>query len=212
MSAAPGQTHPRHADLVAVQLIDGHLGASAVNILDEAAPFAWRDLDIRDIAIGSKKTTELVLVHDTGQPADKDRCIVRVRKLVVGILLMRVGLNWGGEVAVAHTARRSGSRSTTGSICGGDIHGAEVRFWLWGRNREAHGAAATVHALEFFDRAELFALVAKADEAVATRLARGRVGHDLGRPDACIGCLECSLAYHEIKKGLGVHRREQYSM
>lgn len=184
MCAAPGQTHPGHANLVTVQLVDGHLGARTVDILDEPATFAWGDFDIRDIAIGGKKTPELILVHDTGQSTNKDRGVVGVCKLVVGILLRRDGLDWGGEATVTHAARRSGSRSTTGSICGTDIYSAEVRFGFWGRDREAHGAASTVHALEFFNRAELFALVAEADEAVAARLAGGRVGHDLGGPDA----------------------------
>jgi hypothetical protein len=202
LRASPREADTRVSNRVALHLVDCHLGGVTVHKLDKAAALSRRDLDVSDLAEALEERAELVLSDVARQSANKDGGVVRVSELVHGLH----GIEGRGLVkvlrhapvhltAVATRTTRwdhgvgSMTAMATGILVGASILLEPVRTWdeegnvpsLGRSSGDTHRAVAAVDTLHLNQGTLLVALLTKANEAVATRLASHGVGHDLRR-------------------------------
>lgn len=172
LRATPAQTHTGVSNGVSLHLVDGHLSSMALDELDETAALSRGDLDVGDFTEALEERAELVLSNVARQTANENGGVVGVGELVHG-LGSTVEAHGGSAHGRVH-ARGAGHAHGTGSTKAGALV-------LGSSSRDAHGTVATVHTLHLAQSPLLVVLVGEADEAVATRHAADRVGHDLGR-------------------------------
>ena len=149
----------------------------ALDELHEAASLSGRNLDIGDLAEALEERSQLILSNVARQTSNEDGRVVGIRELVHG-LGCTVIAKWRGGTHGVHS--RSHSR-THGARHGHASWAAATGLVLGSSGRDPHGAVSTVDTLHFGESALLIALIGKADEAVSTRHAGNRIGHDLGR-------------------------------
>ena len=90
LATTPAQANSRIANGIALHLVDGHLGSMSLDELDEAAAFAWWDLDVGDLSESLKERAQLILGNIARQTSDEDSGVVRISELVhrLGLLLL----------------------------------------------------------------------------------------------------------------------------
>jgi hypothetical protein len=183
-------------------LINRHFGGMAMDKLHKTTALAGRDLDIGDLSESLEEGAKLVLCDVSRQSTDKHRGVVRVGELVHGLhrvkrsaLAVESGCSTphGRSGGVArnrwhHWISRTVAMSAVlvGAVAGSAIVCRLRQLTitlpsLRGRSGDAHGSVPAVHTLHLDEGALLIRLVREANEAVASRLARHRIRHDLGR-------------------------------
>ena len=171
LRAAPAQTHTGVADGVTLHLVDGHLSGMALNELNEATALSGGDLDVGDLTESLEERPKLILGDIAGKSTNKDSCVVGVSELVHG-LRSTVEAHGGSTHGRVHT-RGTGHAHTAGN---------DTRTLVLGSSGgDTHRTVATVDSLHLAQSTLLVVLVGETNEAVATRHAADRVGHDLGR-------------------------------
>ena len=110
LAATPGETNTRVADRIALHLVDGHLGGVTLNELNEAASFAWGDLDIGDLAKALEERPEFILGDVSREASNEDGGVVRVSELVHG-LRRAIVAHWRGS----HGVHSKGASATAGA-------------------------------------------------------------------------------------------------
>lgn len=201
LRTAPRQANARVPDRIALHLVDGHLGGMAVDELDESAALAGGDLHVGDLAKSLEEGAQLVLGDVARQSTDKDSRIVWIGELVhrlldgvEGVRVLLIGRHAPTHLAIVagHLWNRTGRALRAMAIL---VRPANRALdWslppkknnmdepgLGGGSRDPHGAVAAVDSLHLNQGALLIALITKANEAVAARLASHGIRHDLGR-------------------------------
>lgn len=173
LTSSPAETHTRVANGVALHLVDGHLSGVTLNELNESAALSGRNLDVRDLAKALEERPELILSNVAREATNKDSGIVRVGKLVHGLLLLLLGSVRRHTVRVhsvhaSHRLLHTHGRTSTLVLVFGSC------------GRDPHRTVAAVDTLHFLERTLLVSFISEADEAVTTRETSDWVGHDLG--------------------------------
>jgi hypothetical protein len=143
--------------------------------LDEAAAFSGGDLDVGDFAEALEEGAQLIFRNVPRKSSDKNGGIVRIGKLIHGLLLLLLAVegHWrtshGGWVHRAASARHSHSTRTT-----------RAALVLWCCRRNTHGSVSTVYTLHFAESSLLINFIGEADKAIATRHAGDGVSHNFG--------------------------------
>jgi len=188
LAAAPAQTDAGVSNRVSLHLVDGHLGSVAVDKLNETAALARRDLDVGDLAKALEEATELVLGDVAREAADENGGVVGVgelvhllaRRVVGGAISTAVLSRRGNPVESLLVRRQAGSHHLVAVVLL-LVRAAVVTSVLGGGRGDAHGAVATVDSLHLNESSLLILLIGETDEAVATRLSRHGIRHDLSR-------------------------------
>jgi hypothetical protein len=144
LAPAPTETNTRVANRITLHLVDSHLSCMTLDELDEATAFSRGDLDVGDFAEALEERAQLILCNVSRKSSNKNSGIVRIGKLIHGLLLLLLTIkgHWrgshGGWVHRATRARHSHS-----------ARAARAALVLWGCRRNAHGSVSTVYTLHF---------------------------------------------------------------
>jgi hypothetical protein len=143
--------------------------------LDKAATLSWRNLYVGNFAEALEEGTQFILGNVSGETANEDSGVVWVRELIHWLgstVVAKRGRSthrvhaWSHAATTHSTAHWHASRSTSTGLV------------LRGGGRDAHGTVAAVDTLHLSQSALLITLISESDEAIATRHARDRVGHN----------------------------------
>jgi hypothetical protein len=144
--------------------------------LDESAAFSRGDLDVGDFAEALEEGTQLILRDISRQSSNKNRGIVRIGKLIHGLLLLLLAVERHGRTPhggwvhrAAGTGHSHSARTTRAALVLGSCR------------RNTHGSVATVYPLHLAEGSLLVDFVGEADEAIAPRHAGYGVSHNFGR-------------------------------
>ena len=176
LRAAPAEADTGVADGISLHLVDGHLRSVALNKLNEAAAFARRNLDVGDLSKALEERTEFVLGDVSGKPTDKDSGIVWI-----GELIHRLRLSVVARRCLSHLIHAHRSGCLAAHAHGSSGMGSTLTIGLGSSSRDTHWPVAAVDTLHFMKSTLLVLLIGEADEAIATRNAGDRIGHNLGR-------------------------------
>jgi hypothetical protein len=178
LRSAPGETDTGVANRVTLHLVDGHLGGVTLDELDEATTLSGGDLDVGDLTEALEERAKLILSDVSGQASNENCGVVGVGELVHWLRSTVITQWWGSTHAVHIRCSHATSHSTRHWHTS---RSTSSRLVLRSSGRDSHRAVATINTLHLSESSLLVGLVGKANETVASRHARYRICHDLGR-------------------------------